>query len=210
MDQVFSPTTKQQYTFIKRYPANNIDFIDLPFGDETLSFNTKYRTLEHLLDMSCCEFALLDYEDKEDYILAYVFGHYSYKVQLEHFGAAAVATNKEIEAKHKMPAKIWAQANKKRPLAKKRAKAWRDYFTFKNCVICLDFPYAMTVHKSQGSEFDDVLLVLPGDENHRLLTREIVYTGITRAKKRIIVYGAESAFNKALQRKIERQSGLMW
>ena len=73
-----------------------------------------------------------------------------------------------------------------------------------------EYAFAMTVHKSQGSEFDDVLLVLPGDENHRLLTREIVYTGITRAKKRVIVYGAESAFNKALQRKIERQSGLMW
>ncbi|NQU12608.1 MAG: ATP-binding domain-containing protein [Desulfobacteraceae bacterium] len=70
--------------------------------------------------------------------------------------------------------------------------------------------FAMTVHKSQGSEFDDVLLVLPEDEAHRLLTREIVYTGITRAKKRIIIYGKESALATALERKIERQSGLTW
>jgi exodeoxyribonuclease V alpha subunit len=70
--------------------------------------------------------------------------------------------------------------------------------------------FAMTVHKSQGSEFDDVLVVLPDNDNHRLLTREIIYTGITRAKKRLILYGSESAFKKALQRKIERQSGLMW
>jgi len=70
--------------------------------------------------------------------------------------------------------------------------------------------FAMTVHKSQGSEFDDVLLVLPEDEAHRLLTREIVYTGITRAKKRIIIYGKESALATALERKIERQSGLSW
>ena len=70
--------------------------------------------------------------------------------------------------------------------------------------------FAMTVHKSQGSEFDDVLLVLPEDETHKLLTREIVYTGITRAKKRIILYGKESALTTALQRKIKRQSGIMW
>jgi exodeoxyribonuclease V alpha subunit len=73
-----------------------------------------------------------------------------------------------------------------------------------------EFAFAMTVHKSQGSEFDDVLLVLPDDENHRLLTREIVYTGITRAKKRVLLYGSRPALNTALQKKIKRQSGLMW
>ncbi|MBU4463287.1 MAG: ATP-binding domain-containing protein [Proteobacteria bacterium] len=70
--------------------------------------------------------------------------------------------------------------------------------------------FAVTVHKSQGTEFDDVLLVLPDNENHRLLTREIIYTGITRAKKRVILYGIEPAFKSALQRKIERESGLTW
>jgi exodeoxyribonuclease V alpha subunit len=69
--------------------------------------------------------------------------------------------------------------------------------------------FAVTVHKSQGTEFDDALLVLPDNENHRLLTREIIYTGITRAKKRVILYGIEPAFKTALQRKIERTSGLM-
>jgi exodeoxyribonuclease V alpha subunit len=73
-----------------------------------------------------------------------------------------------------------------------------------------ELAFAMSVHKSQGSEFDDVLLVLPEDEAHRLLTREIVYTGITRAKKRIIIYGTESGLNSALERKIERKSGLRW
>jgi len=73
-----------------------------------------------------------------------------------------------------------------------------------------ELAFAMTVHKSQGSEFDDVLLVLPDDENHRLLTRQIVYTGITRAKKRVLLYGSLQALNNALEKKIERQSGLMW
>jgi exodeoxyribonuclease V alpha subunit len=79
-----------------------------------------------------------------------------------------------------------------------------------NLLPSWEYAFAMTVHKSQGSEFDDVLLVLPDDENHRLLTREIVYTGITRAKRRVLLYGSRPALNTALQRKIQRQSGLMW
>jgi len=72
-----------------------------------------------------------------------------------------------------------------------------------------DLAFAMTVHKSQGSEFDDTLLVLPEDPNHRLLTREILYTAATRASRRLIVYGTMAAFQTALKRKIERQSGLL-
>ena len=86
-----------------------------------------------------------------------------------------------------------------------------SYISFPvNLLPSWEFAFAMTVHKSQGSEFDDVLLVLPDDENHRLLTREIVYTGITRAKKRVLLYGSRPALNTALQKKIKRQSGLMW
>lgn len=70
--------------------------------------------------------------------------------------------------------------------------------------------FAVTVHKSQGSEFDDVLLVLPEEETHRLLSREIIYTGISRAKKRVIVFGSQTAFEIALSRKIERESGGIW
>jgi len=73
-----------------------------------------------------------------------------------------------------------------------------------------ELAFAVTVHKSQGSEFDDVLLVFPQDDGHRLLTREIVYTGVTRARKRMILYGTESALQQALGRKIDRQSGLAW
>ncbi len=71
-----------------------------------------------------------------------------------------------------------------------------------------DLAFAMTVHKSQGSEFEDTLLVLPEDSNHRLLTREIVYTAATRASRRLIVYGTMTAFQTAMKRKIQRQSGL--
>jgi exodeoxyribonuclease V alpha subunit len=71
-----------------------------------------------------------------------------------------------------------------------------------------ELAFAMTVHKSQGSEFDDTLLILPEDSKHRLLTREIIYTAATRAAKRLIIHGSEAAFQTALRRKIQRQSGL--
>ena len=70
--------------------------------------------------------------------------------------------------------------------------------------------FAVTVHKSQGSEFDDVLLVLSDDSAHRLLTREILYTGVTRARKRVIIYGSRQAIETAVSQKISRQSGLVW
>jgi hypothetical protein len=73
-----------------------------------------------------------------------------------------------------------------------------------------DPAYALTVHKCQGSEFDDVMVVLPRDEKHRLLTRQIIYTAVTRAKKRVFIYGKPSALANALHRKIKRESGLTW
>jgi exodeoxyribonuclease V alpha subunit len=71
-----------------------------------------------------------------------------------------------------------------------------------------ELAYAMTVHKSQGSEFENVMVVLPDDENHPLLNRQIVYTGITRAKKRAVIVGTEDALKAALSRKIERDTGV--
>jgi exodeoxyribonuclease V alpha subunit len=67
--------------------------------------------------------------------------------------------------------------------------------------------YAMTVHKSQGSEFDEVLLMMP-DRDTRVLTRELIYTAITRAKERIQIWGKEDNFLTAIQRRIRRSSGL--
>jgi len=67
--------------------------------------------------------------------------------------------------------------------------------------------YAMTVHKSQGSEFDKVLLLLP-DRESPVLTRELIYTSITRAKKSVEIWGNENVFRTAVSRYIERTSGL--
>lgn len=64
-----------------------------------------------------------------------------------------------------------------------------------------------TVHKSQGSEFDDVLLVL-GDAHSPVMTRELLYTGITRARARMAICGVEEAFTAAVGRQLQRSSGL--
>jgi exodeoxyribonuclease V alpha subunit len=67
--------------------------------------------------------------------------------------------------------------------------------------------FAMTVHKSQGSEFDDVLLVL-ADEHSPVMTRELLYTGVTRARSRVTLCGTEAAFQAAVGRQLRRSSGL--
>ena len=67
--------------------------------------------------------------------------------------------------------------------------------------------WAMTVHKSQGSEFDTVIVVLP-DSDVRTLTRELLYTAVTRAKSRVIVVGPDETLRLAIARTARRGSGL--
>lgn len=67
--------------------------------------------------------------------------------------------------------------------------------------------FAMTVHKSQGSEFDHVLLILPHKESP-VLTRELVYTGVTRAKESVEIWSGEGVFASALAEKVKRVTGL--
>uniref|UniRef100_UPI001301D57F ATP-binding domain-containing protein n=1 Tax=Pelomonas sp. KK5 TaxID=1855730 RepID=UPI001301D57F len=69
--------------------------------------------------------------------------------------------------------------------------------------------FAMTVHKSQGSEFEHTLLALP-DQGGSVLTRELVYTGITRARQRFtLASGAPHNFAMALAQRTRRASGLL-
>ena len=67
--------------------------------------------------------------------------------------------------------------------------------------------FCMTVHKSQGSEFENVIFVLP-NEDSRVLTKELIYTALTRAKKNITVIGSKEILNAGILRKTERSSGL--
>jgi len=72
----------------------------------------------------------------------------------------------------------------------------------------LEHAYAMTVHKAQGSEFGTVALVLPPAE-HPALTREVLYTALTRAREEVLLLGTASAVDAACDRSVTRRSGLL-
>ncbi|MGD0233596.1 MAG: exodeoxyribonuclease V subunit alpha [Syntrophorhabdales bacterium] len=67
--------------------------------------------------------------------------------------------------------------------------------------------HAITVHKSQGSEFEHILVLLP-DRRSEVVTRELIYTAITRARKRVEVWGREEVFVEAISSRTRRVSGL--
>ncbi len=69
--------------------------------------------------------------------------------------------------------------------------------------------FAITIHQSQGSEFEEVLLVLPDEGDSRVLSRELLYTGITRARNKLFILSRRNILLKAVSRRSERYSGLV-
>jgi exodeoxyribonuclease V alpha subunit len=69
--------------------------------------------------------------------------------------------------------------------------------------------WAMTVHKSQGSEFDEVIVVVPEHES-RVLSRQLLYTAVTRARRRVTLVASTASLESALARASRRSSGLEW
>jgi exodeoxyribonuclease V alpha subunit len=67
--------------------------------------------------------------------------------------------------------------------------------------------HALTIHKSQGSEYAHVIVVLP-EQPSRIVTRELLYTGVTRATRRVTVVGSEAVIRAAIARPIRRATGL--
>ena len=71
----------------------------------------------------------------------------------------------------------------------------------------VELGYAMTVHKAQGSEFDSIAMILP-EEPVAVLTRELIYTAVSRSRASVVIVGNESTFNHAVASRVERFSGL--
>jgi len=67
--------------------------------------------------------------------------------------------------------------------------------------------HAITIHKSQGSEYGHAIVVLP-EARSRLLTRELLYTGVTRAVDKVTVIGSREVIEAAVGHPIRRASGL--
>jgi exodeoxyribonuclease V alpha subunit len=74
-------------------------------------------------------------------------------------------------------------------------------------LAAVDTVYALTVHKSQGSQYRAVAFLVPNAES-RILTRELLYTAVTRAQERLILVGPERSIRAAIERPISRASGL--
>ncbi|MFW5758747.1 MAG: exodeoxyribonuclease V subunit alpha [Bacteroidota bacterium] len=68
--------------------------------------------------------------------------------------------------------------------------------------------FAMTIHKSQGSEFENVVVLLPEKQARKLLTRELLYTAVTRAKKKVLVQSTREALLHCVESSVSRASGL--
>ena len=66
----------------------------------------------------------------------------------------------------------------------------------------------MTIHKSQGSEFDEVLVALPAHRS-RILTRELLYTGLTRARRRVLLAAPAAVLEAAIATATRRDTGLL-
>jgi exodeoxyribonuclease V alpha subunit len=71
----------------------------------------------------------------------------------------------------------------------------------------VELGYAMTVHKAQGSEFDSVAIVLP-ERPVAVLTRELLYTAVSRSRTSVVIVGDESILREAVATRVERFSGL--
>ena len=67
--------------------------------------------------------------------------------------------------------------------------------------------WSFTIHKSQGSEYERVIVSLPARSN-RILTKELLYTAVTRAKKEVVIIGSDEVFDHALGTSVERVSSL--
>lgn len=186
-DSVFCSSTRQRLEY--KGLVDVVDFINLPFGED-LHLNTKYKTLEFLLKTKMASVGLFIDEEGNELYYAFTFGHFDYKSQLEELKKAAARSNIDIECEFPgKKAKIWAQVNNTHPLARARAKAWRKFMTFSDCVVCIDFPHALTVHKSQGSTYQDVYidmddLAICATNNINLYLR-LAYVGLSRAQDKV-------------------------
>ncbi len=93
------------------------------------------------------------------------------------------------------------------PMAVFRRAGKFDAFHLPALREALELGYATTIHKAQGSEFDAVAILMP-EQDIPILTREALYTGVTRARRSVVIVGQEELLRVGIARAIERFSGL--
>ena len=96
-------------------------------------------------------------------------------------------------------------------LLKKKNPKGGDFTAYPLSLIpsdAIESAFAITIHKSQGSEYDHVTLFLPRQKGHPLLNNQILYTGVTRAKKSVEIIATEEAFKYACKTRTDRDTGI--
>jgi hypothetical protein len=187
LDDLWCPTLRHEFIF--KGEADNVD--NIMTAKDIIPLGTKYKTLEFLLGLDYINFyAVEDTTIGEDIVIATIFGHYNYKSIIATLTDRAVEANQAIlkVSGEQSPAE-WARNNSNNPLAKKRSKAWRELLAVREAVLCVDFPYAMTIHKSQGSTYEEVYidsedLSQCGATNMDMYLK-LFYVAVSRASKRV-------------------------
>jgi exodeoxyribonuclease V alpha subunit len=105
--------------------------------------------------------------------------------------------------------RLWVRRGDARQIPMAVFPRGRNFVAFRFEAIreFVELAYAMTVHKAQGSEFDSTAIVLP-EKPIAILTRELIYTAVSRSKSSVVVIGAESTLKAAIDTPVERFSGL--
>ena len=188
-DAVYSPTVRRNGAFVNL--THNPKSVK-PILGETIDSTTKYNPLKTLKSLVGVDFMTIE-EEIDGHNLpiprAVVFGHKNYRDAQLRLKTEAVKANKQV-MRMATDWRFWLQQNPTHPLTKARAKAWREQLTFNACVICLDFRHAMTVHKSQGSTYDTVLVDMQdlgrcSERNYQMYLR-LMYVAISRASNMVI------------------------
>jgi ATP-dependent exoDNAse (exonuclease V) alpha subunit len=123
----------------------------------------------------------------------YVLGHETHKKVMQRIASDATKLNQEIEEKFKIPATQWVKdpTNRYHPLTIERRERWKIYYAFQN-VICIDYPHAITIHKAQGSTFDNVMVktkemydMFRDKQDDSMMFIKLLYVAFSRAKNKV-------------------------
>lgn len=189
-DTLFCSSTRQELIFLGEVPPEQVQEIHTPM--QVLKMGTKFKTLEYLVKQKYITFMLLeDPETQKTQVVATIFGMNDYLLKEKELSQRAVLANREIAKKVGAKGVLsWCQANPVSALARNRKKAWREYIAFKDSLMQVDFNHALTVHKSQGSTYEEVYIDMDdlykcAEMDFKLYLR-LLYVGISRAAKRVI------------------------
>lgn len=103
---------------------------------------------------------------------------------------------------------LFTQGNGEKFILFKSNRGFVFYPEYQFAPNVLETAFAITIHKAQGSEYDNVLMFIPTRPEHPLLNRQILYTGITRAKHSVTIVATPETFKAACETVIERDTGI--